>query len=167
MFNLAVIRFFLLHYKIINTISSLKAVVQRCFVKKGVLRKFAKFLGKHLYQSLFFNKVAGLPVNFVKCLRTSFFTEHLWWLLLFSVEAVSSFALLFFLIVYKKTDEWYIEWQRVTTRGATTDKEWQRVIQRVTTNDKEWQQMTASDNEWCNKWWRVATSNATSDSDNK
>ena len=109
MFNLAVIRFFLLHYKIINTISSLKAVVQRCFVKKGVLKKFAKFLGKHLYQSLFFNKVAGLPVNFVKCLRTSFFTEHLWWLLLFSVEAVSPFALLFFLIVYKKTDEWYIE----------------------------------------------------------
>ena len=144
MFNLAVIRFFLLHYKIINTISSLKAVVQRCFVKKGVLRKFAKFLGKHLYQSLFFNKVAGLPVNFVKCLRTSFFTEHLWWLLLFSVEAVSSFALLFFLIVYKKTDEWYIEWQRVTTSGTTSynnDNEWQWVY-------SEWQRIKTSDNEW-------------------
>ena len=32
----------------------------RCSVKKGVLRNFAKFKGKHLYQSLFFNKVAGL-----------------------------------------------------------------------------------------------------------
>ena len=26
------------------------------FCKKGVLRNFAKFTGKHLYQSLFFNK---------------------------------------------------------------------------------------------------------------
>ena len=32
------------------------------FCKKGVLRNFAKFTGKHLYQSLFFNKVA----NFIK-----------------------------------------------------------------------------------------------------
>ena len=32
---------------------------QRCTVRKGVLRNFAKFTGKHLYQVLFFNKVAG------------------------------------------------------------------------------------------------------------
>ena len=66
------------------------------FCKKGVLRNFPKFTGKHLCQSLFFNKVAGLrpstllkkrlwhrcfPVNFVKFLRTPFLTEHLWWLL--------------------------------------------------------------------------------------
>ena len=30
------------------------------FCKKGVLKKFVKFTGKHLCQSLFFNKVAGL-----------------------------------------------------------------------------------------------------------
>ena len=30
------------------------------FCKKGVLRSFAKFRGKHLCQRLFFNKVAGL-----------------------------------------------------------------------------------------------------------
>ena len=29
------------------------------FCEKGVLRNFAKFTGKHLFQSLFFNKVAG------------------------------------------------------------------------------------------------------------
>ena len=29
-------------------------------MKKGVLKKCTKFLGKHLRQSLFFNKVAGL-----------------------------------------------------------------------------------------------------------
>ena len=60
---------------------------QKCSVKKGVLRNFAKFSGKHLYQSLFFNKVAGLSpatllkkrcwhrcflVNFAKILRTPF-----------------------------------------------------------------------------------------------
>ena len=61
----------------------------------------------------------------------------------------------FLMIVYKKTDEWYIEWQRVTkndnewqrvtTSSTTSDKEWQRVIQRVTTRDKKWQWVTASD----------------------
>ena len=30
------------------------------FCKKGVLRNIAKLTGKHLCQSLFFNKVAGL-----------------------------------------------------------------------------------------------------------
>ena len=33
---------------------------QRCYVRKGVLRNFTKFTGKHLYQSIFFNKVGGL-----------------------------------------------------------------------------------------------------------
>ena len=32
----------------------------KVFSKKGVLRYYAKFTGKHLCQSLFFNKVAGL-----------------------------------------------------------------------------------------------------------
>ena len=60
-------------------------------------------------------------------------------------------------IVYKKTDEWYNEWQRVTTSGITRDKEWQPVTtndsewynewQRVTMNDSEWQQVTKNDNE--------------------
>ena len=38
------------------------------FCKKDVVRNFAKFTGKHLCQSLFFNKVAGLSLslNFIK-----------------------------------------------------------------------------------------------------
>ena len=36
------------------------------FCRKGVLRNFAKFTGKHLCQSLFFSKVAGLACNFIK-----------------------------------------------------------------------------------------------------
>ena len=34
------------------------------FCKKGVLKTFAKFTGKHLCQSLFFNKVAGFKNTF-------------------------------------------------------------------------------------------------------
>ena len=33
---------------------------RRCSVRKGVLKNFAKFTAKHLYQSLIFNKAAGL-----------------------------------------------------------------------------------------------------------
>ena len=62
--------------------------------EKGVVRSFAKFTGKYLYLSLFFDKVAAatlskqrlryrcFPVNFVKFLRTLFYTEHVQWLFL-------------------------------------------------------------------------------------
>ena len=33
---------------------------QRCSIRKGVLRNLAEFTGKHLYQSLFFYKVADI-----------------------------------------------------------------------------------------------------------
>ena len=62
---------------------------RRCSIKKGILNNFTKFTGKHLCQGLFLHKIAGLrpaallkkrllhrffPTNFVKFLRTSFFT---------------------------------------------------------------------------------------------
>ena len=71
-----------------------EAVDRTC---SAVLENFAKFTGKHLYQSFFFNKVEGLrpvtlfkkrlrqscfPVHLAKFLRTPFIIEHLWWLLL-------------------------------------------------------------------------------------
>ena len=37
---------------------------RRCSLDKGVLKHFAKFTGKHLCQSLFLNKVAGLRFFF-------------------------------------------------------------------------------------------------------
>ena len=59
-----------------------EAVVRRCS-EKGALKNFTKFTEKHLCQSLFLNKAAGLkhsyfPVNFAKFIRTPFFTEHVW-----------------------------------------------------------------------------------------
>ena len=49
-----------------NQYSNLKieAVIWRCSVKK-VFRNFTKFTGKHLCQSLFFNKVAGRRTAFL------------------------------------------------------------------------------------------------------
>ena len=65
---------------------------QRCSVKKGVLRNFAKSTRKHLRQGLFFNKVAGSACSFIKketlaqvfscefseISKNIFFTEHVW-----------------------------------------------------------------------------------------
>ena len=43
------------------------AVAWRCSVEKIVLKNFAKFTGKHLCHSLFFNKVAGArPATFLE-----------------------------------------------------------------------------------------------------
>ena len=62
-------------------INKYRSKYQRCSIKKVVLKSLAKFIGKHLCQSLFFNKVVGLrsatlfkkrlcSVNFAKFLRT-------------------------------------------------------------------------------------------------
>ena len=66
------------------------------FYEKGVLNIFAKFTGKHLCKSLFFNRPAtlfnkrlwhrGFPVNFEKFLRAPIFIEDLRWLLLYFRE---------------------------------------------------------------------------------
>ena len=71
---------------------------QRCSVKKGVFRNFARFIGKHLSQSFFFNKVAALrpatllikrlwdrcfTMNFAKFARTPFLQNTSGRLLLF------------------------------------------------------------------------------------
>ena len=84
--NFATIRPFILDvYRSLDIL--LRSSQRRCSVKKGVFRNFAKFTGKNLCQSLFFNKVAGLrpatlfkkrlrhrcfQVNFAKFLRASF-----------------------------------------------------------------------------------------------
>ena len=63
-----------------------------CSVRKGVLRNFTKFTGRHLRQSPFFNKAAGPVCNFInketlaqvsscefcEISKNTFITEHLW-----------------------------------------------------------------------------------------
>ena len=85
--------------------SQIKSSRPELFYKKGVLRNFTKFRGKHLCQGLFFNKAADLrpanllrkrlwhrcfPVNFAKFLRTPLLTENLLWLLLSDVKILGS-----------------------------------------------------------------------------
>ena len=45
---------------------SLRSNNQRCSIKEGVLKNFEKFTGKHLCQSLFFNKIEGKPATLLK-----------------------------------------------------------------------------------------------------
>ena len=69
---------------------NLRSSHQRFSVRKGVFRNFAKFTGKHLFQSLYFNNVASLnfikieilaqvfSCDFCEISKKSFFTEPIW-----------------------------------------------------------------------------------------
>ena len=54
----------------------LYSIEAEVFCKKGCLRNFVKFIGKHLCQSFFFLKKTGNPVNFAKTSKNTFSTEH-------------------------------------------------------------------------------------------
>ena len=76
-------------FSVVNEKQNLKQqLTQRCNYRSSVLKNFAKFTGKHLCQSFFFNKVASLdlkkklwhscfPVILANFLGTAFFIEHL------------------------------------------------------------------------------------------
>ena len=50
----------------INLFDTCEKQPPQVFCKKGVLRDFAKFTGKHLCYSPFLNKIAGMACNFIK-----------------------------------------------------------------------------------------------------
>ena len=65
-----------------NTVGGLpfRSSDRRCSVRKGVLRNFAKFTGKHLCQSLCFKKLYATLLKkrlWHRCFPMCFFTEHL------------------------------------------------------------------------------------------
>ena len=86
------------------------------FCRKGGPKNFVKFTGKHLCQSFFFNKIAGLrpatllgkrlwhryfPVNFAKFRRAPAFKEHLRLLLLFfQIYSALSYFLRFHFFIF-------------------------------------------------------------------
>ena len=47
-------------FRVQQVVKSIRSSLPEVISKKGVLKNFAKFTGKHLCQNLFFNKVAGL-----------------------------------------------------------------------------------------------------------
>ena len=52
-----------------NVFKYFGAITYRRFLEKFALKNFTKFTGKHLYQSFFLNKIAGLNFdrNFEMC----------------------------------------------------------------------------------------------------
>ena len=82
---------------------------RRCSVRKGVLRNCAKFTGKHLPQSLFFNKVAGkiflskpsIPLQLFRIHFRVIFNEIVMVLLL----KITVFVFLFFFVSQKKKEK--------------------------------------------------------------
>ena len=103
---------------------------QRCSVRRGVLRSFTKFTRTHLCQSLFFNKVAGLPVPESLCLRSAILIKKRLWLRCFSVNFAKFLRTFFYrnlrwlllmlrkrcCICLKKFEQWYrkySEWQNM------------------------------------------------------
>ena len=84
-YAIIIIIFFLKHLFVFMNYLHFRNSHRKCSVKKVFLKIFAKFTGKHLCQSLFLNKIAGLrpatllkkrpwhrcfPVSFAKFLRT-------------------------------------------------------------------------------------------------
>ena len=104
----------IIYYSLLRQKQSFRCVLY----KKGALRNFVKFTGKHVCQGLFFIKLQASSlkpatllekrlwhrcflVNFTKLLRTPFYTEHLWWLLPsdFSLSRIQ----IYFNLLFKKT----------------------------------------------------------------
>ena len=100
-----------------KTSSKHKSSHQRCSIEKGVLKNFT---GKHLCQSIFFNKVTGLrsatllirrlwhryfPMNFVKFLRTRFLQNISERLLLQIKNSIKNFMVVMPSSFYKDNDK--------------------------------------------------------------
>ena len=72
----------------VSKVTTYRSSHLRCSLRKDVLRDFAKFTGKPLCQSFFFNKVAGLSLfkketlpevfscKFCEISKNTFFTKH-------------------------------------------------------------------------------------------
>ena len=55
------------HFYSSQNLRTLRSIRPEVFCKKGVLRNLERFTEKHLCQSLFFNKVAGLSLQVFPC----------------------------------------------------------------------------------------------------
>ena len=67
-------------YSFMNT-SRVRSSHQRCSVRKGVIRNFAKFTGKHRCFTRKHRKAQVFSGQFAKFLRTPFLQNTSWWLL--------------------------------------------------------------------------------------
>ena len=70
--------------------SQIRSSRPEMFCKKGVLKNFAKFTGKHLSQSLFFHKVADLRPQAFFCEFCEIFNNTFFYRIPLVAAAVSS-----------------------------------------------------------------------------
>ena len=71
---------YLQHPILFIVIATYRSSHRRCSIKKGVLRNFTKFTGKHVCQSLFIKKETLAQVfsrEFCEVSKNTFSTEHL------------------------------------------------------------------------------------------
>ena len=105
----------------------------------------------------------ALPSNKRHTLKGSKLSKHWGWVIIIGNAVLFSFCFLIdfqcrpsrqkyidvtlnsngdlYRIIYKKKDEWYIEWQRLTTIG---NNKWQRMTTSGTVNDNESHRRTTS-----------------------
>ena len=55
------------YLSVLFLVETLRSSCPEVFCKKDVFKKFAKFTGKHLCQSFFFNEVAGFSIQHQFC----------------------------------------------------------------------------------------------------
>ena len=104
------------------------------FCKKIVLKTFAKFTGKHLYQSFLFNKV--------DC-----FWDLIQYLKLFYLKRS-------FIKRQTRDTSSENEWKWVVLQVTTNDNEWYNNWQQwVIANNNKWQRMTRSGKKW--SFWLI------------
>ena len=106
-----------------------------------MLKRYIQYL-KMDFLSLFIKTYHDISTDIISKFLQSIYqdAENCNWLL--------RCAVLFHPIYYKKTDEWYIVWQRVTLNGTTIDKECQQITTSCTTNESKWQWAERRDDEW-------------------
>ena len=88
-----------LHPSVLPKYTKFRSSRPDVFCRKGVLRNFGKFTGKHLCQSLFIESLLKnrlwhwcFPLNFAKFLKT-LFAEDLRWLLLKELNETKNYTL--------------------------------------------------------------------------
>ena len=106
-----------------------------------MLKRYIENL-KIYFLSLFIKTYHDITTDIISKILQSIYqdAENCNWLLRYTV--------LFHPIYYKKTDEWYIVWQRGTMNGTTIEKEWQQITTSGITNENEWQWVARRDDEW-------------------
>ena len=83
------------------------------FVRKNCDSTYCNFLNIKLHHGYFSANIT----KFSEQVSLKHLQEHI-------ILIMSKSDRMFARIVYKKTDKWYIKWQRVTTSGTTSKNKW-------------------------------------------